>query len=272
MTIGREAIDKKIGYICAIMKINVTIIGAGNMGGAVARGLTKSSLVSHVTCVDPSVEALARLHQTGVRTTSEVSVAGADIVILAVKPYLVKEVMRSLRLDHARQMFVSLAAGISLDELDEIAAVDHWTRFRVMPNTAIAVGQSMTFVAARGATTEQVALIEGLFGELGRVMVVPERLMEAGMAVASCGIAFAMRYVRAAMTAAIEAGLTPDDARRVVLQTVRGAVELLESSGQHPEAEIDRVTTPAGYTIRGLAALDAAGFNAAVASAIRACL
>lgn len=235
-------------------------------------GLVKSSLVEDVTCVDPSAEALARLEGTGIRTTSEMSAAGADIVILAVKPYLVKEVLRELRLDYARQMFFSVAAGVSLDDLDEIAGADRWARFRVMPNTAIAVGRSMTFIAARGATKEQMELAEKIFSEIGGVMVVPERLMAPGMAVASCGIAFAMRYVRASMTAAIEAGFAPDDARRVVLQTVRGAVELLEASALHPEAEIDRVTTPAGYTIRGLAALDEAGFNAAVAAAVRACL
>lgn len=260
--------------------MKATVIGAGNMGGAIARGLRRGTFFEpgDITCVDPSPTALEGLAGEGMKTTSELSIEGADMVIVAVKPHLVGEVLARVRetFDFGRQMLFSVAAGVSLDDIDSAMSDSRtptagWARFRVMPNTAVAVGESMTFISARGTSDEQTALAVEVFGEMGRAMVIPERLMSAGMAVASCGIAFAMRYVRAAMNGAIEAGLAPTDAREVVLQTVRGAVELLSVSGNHPEVEIDRVTTPGGYTIRGLAAMDKHGFSAAVAAGIRDC-
>jgi pyrroline-5-carboxylate reductase len=263
--------------------MKATIIGAGNMGSAIGRGFAAGSVLAagDITFVDNSAAALARLAGEGFALTADLREAmrEADLVIVAVKPHIVGEVMARVRelFDAGRQTLLSVAAGVALDDLDEMmfgAAVAAggrgYARFRVMPNTAVAVGESMTFFAHRGASASRVELVGRLLGETGRAVEIPERQMEAAMAVASCGIAYAMRYVRAAMNGAIEVGLAPALAREAVLQTLRGAVELLAASGLHPEAEIDRVTTPGGYTIRGLNAMEAAGFSAAVVEGIKA--
>ena len=109
-----------------------------------------------------------------------------------------------------------------------------------------------------------------IFQELGDAMLVEERLMGAGMALASCGIAYAMRYIRAATEGGVELGMYARDAQRIVQQTLRGAVELLEATGGHPEEEIDKVTTPGGITIRGLNAMEQNGFSNSVIQGLKA--
>jgi len=260
--------------------MKATIIGAGNMGSAIGRGLAAGTMfeAGDITFVDTSGEALERLRAGGFAVSADVGAAvrGADIVVVAVKPYVVGEVLGQVReeFDFATQTLVSIAAGVTLDDLDEMmlgaASERPYARFRVMPNTAVAVGRSMTFYSHRGATAEQALLVGRIFSETGHAVEIPERQMDAAMAVGSCGIAYAMRYVRAAMNGAIEVGLSPELARETVLHTLQGAVDLLLASGAHPEEEIDRVTTPGGYTIRGLNAMEEAGFSAAVAAGIRA--
>ena len=110
-----------------------------------------------------------------------------------------------------------------------------------------------------------------VFNDLGKALFVEERLLGMGTAMAGCGIAYAMRYVRAAMEGGVELGFKADLSRDIVLQTVKGAVALLEATGHHPEAEIDKVTTPGGLTIKGLNEMEHAGFTSAVVRGLKAC-
>ncbi|MDR1699279.1 MAG: pyrroline-5-carboxylate reductase [Prevotellaceae bacterium] len=252
--------------------MKITIIGAGNMGGAIARGLTKSSIfqAKDITVTDVAQENLDKIKafnndiNVSLYSTREVNDAG--IVLLAVKPWLVEDVIEGIKfnLDLKKQMIVSIAAGVSINQLlswlrDNSAAV-----FRVMPNTAIEVGESMTAIASCNASKEQNDLILSVFNELGKAALVSEIQMDAYMALCSCGIANAFRYVRAATEGGVQMGIPAESAKNAVLQTLRGAIDLLEHTGGHPEAEIDRVTTPGGTTIRGLNAMEAYGFSSAV--------
>ena len=129
----------------------------------------------------------------------------------------------------------------------------------------------MTFVShSATASAQQVANVEAIFNALGKAAVIEERLMGAATSLCSCGIAFAMRYVRAATEGGVELGIYPNDAKQYVLQTLRGAVELLEATGNNPEVEIDKVTTPGGITIKGLNAMEAHGFTIAVIEGLKA--
>lgn len=128
----------------------------------------------------------------------------------------------------------------------------------------------MTFIATPNALPEQTEIVQALFADLGQAMVVDERLLGAGTTIAGCGIAYAMRYIRAAMEGGVEIGFRANEARDIVLQTVKGAVALLQATGHHPEAEIDRVTTPGGLTIRGLNEMERCGFTHAVISGLKA--
>ena len=139
-----------------------------------------------------------------------------------------------------------------------------------MPNTAIAVKESVNFVASENASPVQIEIINNLFNELGLTITIEERLMTACTALSSCGIAYAFRYIRAAIEGAVELGIYPEMAKNVILQTLTGAVTLLETNGSHPEVEIDRVTTPGGITIKGLNAMEEAGFTNAVIKGLKA--
>lgn len=250
------------------------------MGGAIARGLAGSGKVpaGNLVVSNPSLPKLTALQADcpGMRVTQSnaEAVQGADLVLLAVKPWKMQAVADELMpvLDYRKQMVASVAGGMGLDDLASLFRKkdDLPPLFYVMPNTAVAVRQSMTFLAVQGASEQQTEAVLALFRLLGEAMLVEERLMNGGMALASCGIAFAMRYVRAAMEGGVELGFYPDEAQRIVMQTLTGAVALLRENGRHPEAEIDRVTTPGGITIRGLNEMEHAGFTDSVIRGLRA--
>lgn len=268
--------------------MTIAIIGTGNMGGAILRGLIKSGTCrpEDIICTAKSEATLNKIREYDVRIrvsgSNAAAAAEADIIILAVKPWLVEEVMEEIRpsLDLGRQMIVSVAAGITLGQLAEMfVAPSPCERdgerppiviFRVIPNTAVESLCGVTFIAQHGATEEQTELVKRLFSALGYALVVDEKLIPAGTALASCGIAFAMRYIRAAMEGGVELGFRPEEAARIVEHTVKGAATLLLESGAHPEAEIDKVTTAGGITIKGLNAMEKAGFTAAVIDGLKA--
>ena len=212
-----------------------------------------------------------RAKHPDIRTTrnNREAVREADIILLAVKPWLVQTVIPEIKdmLDYRRQMIVSIAAGITFAQLADLLTKNEEelpALFRVIPNTAVSVRRSMTVFAAQGASPEQTNAVASLFGELGVVQQMEERLMTAGTALASCGIAYAFRYIRAATEGGVELGFYPEQAKDIVLQTLKGAVALLEANGTHAEVEIDKVCTPGGITIRGLNEMEHAGFTSAV--------
>ena len=263
--------------------MKIAIIGAGNMGGAIAAGLAKGKLVQSkdIICTARTQATLEKIKaiDPDIVTTNDNAFAAreADIIILAVKPWLMEEVITNLRgyIDPCKQVFVSVAAGVTLEELGGWINPSDLTSvsvFRAIPNTAAAVLESMTFIASANADEDQKKLVCEIFDEMGTTMYVEERLIPAGTALASCGIAFAMRYIRAASEGGVEIGFRPEEARKIVEYTVKGAAELLLASGNNPEVEIDKVTTAGGITIKGLNEMEHEGFTSAVIKGLKACL
>ncbi len=263
--------------------MKIAVIGAGNMGGAIVRGLVAGGFVrpQEIVCTAKSDETLQRLQQQlpeiGVCKDNRRAVRNADMVILAVKPWLVEQIVGEIKseIDSCSQAIVSVAAGITFEQLEGWLQADGEkipALFRAIPNTAVEVLCGVTFVAAYHATAEQCACVERLFGCLGYVARVEEAQMAAGTALASCGIAFAMRYIRAAAEGGVEMGFYPEQAQKIVEYTVKGAAELLLRSGNHPEKEIDKVTTPGGITIKGLNEMEHAGFTSSVIRGLKACV
>lgn len=263
--------------------MKLTIIGAGNMGGAIAKGLSKGQLIQakDITCTARTMQTL-----DGLRKVNEdfhlfqdncAAVKGADIVVLAVKPWKMEEVIAEIRpnLELNRQLIISIAAGIDFKALEQMLTAGSGESvsnlFRVIPNTAIEVKSSMTFVAAHQASAASTEIVLNLFKELGSVLLIEESEMAAYTALSSCGIAFALRYIRASMEGGIESGIPASRARDIVAQTVIGAAKLVLEKQSHPEIEIDKVTTPGGITIRGLNEMEHAGFTSAVIRGLKAC-
>lgn len=248
------------------------------MGGAMADGFIKSGAVkpADISVANPTAQKLEHfaLQGASVTTDNKTAAEGADIVIIAVKPWLVEQVVNELKpvLNYTRQTIITVAAGISGSQFTAWLKKDDAVpqTFIVIPNTAIAVLASMTFIVPVNATTDTTATIKALFDNVGQTMVTDERHLSAGMILASCGIAYAMRYVRAAAEGGVELGFKADMAKDIVLQTMKGAVELLQANGNHPEAEIDKVCTPGGLTIRGLNEMEHAGFTSAVIRGLKA--
>lgn len=254
--------------------MKVAIIGAGNMGSAIARGLAQGYLVQgrEITVSNPSNGKLERLKtafpEINITNDNAEAVSNAEIVIVAVKPWLLEKVITPLRLKRT-QILVSLAAGINFEQLAHFADPD-MPIFRVIPNTAISERTSMTLIAARNASDKQKQLLIDIFNEMGLTMVIQESKIEAATALTSCGIAYVMKYVQAAMQAGIEMGIAPKDSMRLVAQSLEGAAELLLNNDTHPSIEIDKVTTPGGITIKGINELEHNGFTSAVIKAMKA--
>ena len=259
--------------------MKITTIGAGAIGGALVEGLLMCETVNpaDITISDPSVAMQTRFINTGINITSDNSAAikGADIVIVAVKPWLVETVIKGLlnSLDYERQTLVVIAAGVSSEAIRKWLDKGDFRQprlFLCIPNTAIAIRESMTFLVPIKATATDIKDITQLFNQLGQTIVIEENQLAAGTTLASCGIAYAMRYVRASTEGGVEIGFRAADAQKIVLQTVKGAVSLLQSTGNHPEAEIDKVTTAGGVTIKGLNEMENAGFTSAVIRGLKA--
>ena len=166
-------------------------------------------------------------------------------------------------------MVISTITGVSLKDLRETLNNDV-ILFRAMPNTAIAIKESMTCIATENASDKEKEIIKKLFSVLGETLFIEDELMGAATVLAASGIAFAMRYVRASMQAGIEIGFESEDAQKIASQTIKGAVSLLLKNNSHPESEIDKVTTPLGITITGLNTMEQNGFSAALTQGIKA--
>ena len=254
--------------------MKLAIIGAGNMGGAIARGLAKGTIIqTEDICVsNPSqgkLDALKAEFPTIQVTNSNVDAAqGADMVVLAVKPWYIEQVVKELPLDAGKQLLVSVAAGISFEQFESWVG-EKMSVFRVIPNTAISQLESMTLIASHHASKEQEQLMLDIFNEMGLAMLIPEKQMAATTALTSCGIAYVLKYIQAAMQAGIELGVYPKDAQRMVAQSVKGAASLILNNDTHPSVEIDKVTTPGGITIRGINELDHEGFSSAIIKAMK---
>ena len=271
--------------------MKIAVIGAGNMGGALIKGWAKAAQagadgclldgVSSINISDKNEAVLKSFQDTfpGINTFTDnvAAVKGTDIVILAVKPWLMEIVSREIAnaLDLKNQIVVSDAAGITTSKLrDYLSGNTDSVKAQllyVIPNIGAEFGKSMSFVAPGTHTSEQsTTKVANLFKMVGEVNVCTENMVGPGMMIASCGIAYVMRYIRAQMEAGVEMGFYPKDAQQIAMQTMEGAVTLLRETGLHPEAAIDKVTTPGGTTIKGLNELDHSGFNSAVIRSLKA--
>lgn len=257
-------------------KMKITVIGSGNMGGALIKGWAKQG-VHDITITARTENTLNRMKaeypDLKTTTSNREAVKGADIVVLAVKPWLVEIVVSEIRsvLDYDRQIIVSVAANVFTETLREYMQKPEARVVYVMPNIGAEYGESMTFVApAEGVSQEDADTVSKLMGEVGKVKVCKEKEVAAGNMLAGCGIAYVMRFIHAMMEGGVEMGLYPAEAQQIAMQTMKGAVAVLEGSGMHPAVAIDKVTTPGGLTIRGLNELDHAGFNSAVIRCLKA--
>lgn len=252
----------------------IGIIGVGNMGGAIVVGLLKSGFVKagEIYVSDRKENVLTEMRERGVHVSEDnlLTARQVDVLIIAVKPYHVQHVLEEIKpaLD-PEKILISIVAGVGIDELAKMAG-SKVPIFRVMPNTAIALQESLTCISSNGNTAVHRDYVIELFNRLGKTIEIPEELMAAATVLSSCGIAYALRYIRAAMQGGIEIGFGAEMAQFITAQTVKGATELVLQTGHHPEREIDKVTTPRGVTITGLNEMEHKGFSSSLIQGVLA--
>jgi pyrroline-5-carboxylate reductase len=252
----------------------ITILGGGNLGTAIAEGLIKSGFAEPIqlTVTRRTLDRLHHLKEKGVTTTSDnaAAIEAGEIIIVALKPYNVKEILEGLKksFDPGKHIIISVVTGVSIQDLNAI--VGNVPLFRAMPNTAIAIQESVTCLCSQHTTNEQVNYVTELFNQLGITISIDEKLMDAATVLGACGIAYALRFIRAATQGGIEIGFDAKTANLIAAQTVKGAAELLLKGNRHPEEEIDKVTTPKGCTIVGLNEMEHRGFSSSLIRGISA--
>lgn len=255
------------------METKITIIGGGNLGQAIAWGIIKGNIIEphNLTITRRNTEKLNALKKVGVIISEHnaKAIEGSSIVFLAVKPYKTQDILEEIKgsYNSERQILVSTVTGVSINTMQEILGKNAAV-IRAMPNTAIAIGMSMTCLAAQNATEDQKIEIETIFDQLGESVYIDEELMGSATVLAASGIAFALRFIRAKMQAGIEIGFSSDLALKIAAQTVAGAAQLVLEQSSHPEAEIDKVTTPLGITISGLNTMEHHGFSSSLIQGI----
>lgn len=246
----------------------LAIIGGGNLGSAIAAGVISSGLFepSAITITRRRTGLLSKFAAQGVTVTGDnvQAAANADIIVLAIKPFQIEKVCSEIKnAVSPGTIIVSVATGVSLATLAGYFG-NGMPIYRAMPNTAIEIGESMTCIASSNGNESIDQVVTEIFGKLGIAVMIPEELMGSATALGSCGIAFALRFIRAATQAGIEIGFGAKLASQIVSQTVKGAADLIIHNQTHPEEEIDKVTTPRGVTISGLNEMEHNGFSSSL--------
>jgi pyrroline-5-carboxylate reductase len=254
------------------MKIH--IIGGGNLGVAIAIGITKYTTNNSVTITRRNIENIQYLEKEGVIVSSSntQNIENADLIILTIKPYQVDLVLEEiLPFLKNKTTIASAVSGLSIDELQQKTHSKH-SIIHIMPNIAIRFGQSATCISfLENDKTESQKVID-LFNILGTVSVIDEKLMDAATVLGACGTAYALRYIRASMQAGIEIGFDAATALSIASQTAKGAATMALEEKIHPEQLIDRVTTPQGCTIVGLNEMEHEGFSSSLIKGIKTSL
>jgi pyrroline-5-carboxylate reductase len=255
--------------------MKIVVIGAGNIGGAIVEGTIKQGVlrISDIVVSDPHPNVKERFLSKNIAVNhvnnNAVAVEGADLIIVAVKPWLVEEVMSEISgvINRRTQAIVSIAAGITFAQIAQYLSVEdrgQMELYRIIPNTAISLGKSVSFIAKHNTSAKHDEEVHTLFEALGEIFYVEEHEMTACTALSSAGIAYALRYIDAATRGGEALGLDKEKSLRIVMKTVDGALALLDANNTYPQTEIDKVTTPGGVTLKGLEKMENGGFSQAV--------
>lgn len=248
----------------------LAIIGAGNLGISIAQGIVKGRILdpNDIVLSRRHVEKLTQLKEMGIKITSSnvEAVKDSQIIMLCVQPkqfgYVIDEI--SPYLDPHKHILVSTITGVSTEDIQKQLHGKNVPIIRVMPNTAIAIGASMTCICSANANDNQLQTVVKIFNGLGKTLIMEEGLMKAATVLAASNIAFFMRILRAITQGGIQLGFSSEDAQAIAVQVAKGAALLLQENDSHPEIEIDKVTTPQGCTIEGLNEMEHQGLSSAI--------
>lgn len=250
--------------------MNIGIVGYGNLGSSIVDGLLESNYEGRIYASKRNWMNVAQPHPEKVNYTSsnEELISSCEILIIALKPYNVISFLNeySHLIHESKHTVISVATGITCSQMnDVVGGVD---LFRAMPNTAIAVSESITAISDFSDHLNRKSTVDSIFQNVGDVIWINEELMESATVLGACGIAYVLRFMRAMIQGGIEVGFDSRTATKIVAQTIKGAAQLIIENNSHPEEEIDKVTTPKGCTIVGLNEMEHSGFSSALIKGI----
>ena len=250
---------------------SISILGCGNIGSAIAKGLVKSGIAAkNITLTRRKSESLTEFQKLGFQITDDntPAVKESEIILMSVGPNqlmgLLDDVTPYLTKDH---LIISIVSGVSIAEIQSKVGMEIHI-VRAMPNTAAGLCESMTCLSSINEFDKGLQTARELFNNVGQTLIIDEEQMASATALCACGVAFFLRAIRAASQGGIEIGFHSGEAFIIAAQTARGASTLLLNNAAHPEAEIDRVTTPMGATIAGLNEMEHQGFSSAMIKGI----
>lgn len=251
--------------------MKIGIVGCGNLGLSILHGITNKNPDTQVYASKRNIESIKGLENEKVKITSNNSglIENSEIIILALKPYNILPFIQEHKnsFNSAKHTIVSVATGISISEI--VKELDNDTGvYRAMPNTATSVNESITAISKLNDPLNRSEEVASIFEVLGETVQIEEGLMDAATILGACGVAYVLRFMRAMIQGGIEVGFDAKTATKIVSQTMKGASELIIQNGSHPEAEIDKVTTPKGCTIVGLNEMEHAGFSSSLIKGI----
>jgi pyrroline-5-carboxylate reductase len=254
------------------LKMNkIGIIGCGNLGLSILKGIQSKSANSKVIASKRDISKLMQLNNESTLITSDNSllIKESEIVVLALKPYTIIPFLKenAALFNSNQHTLVSCATGITIDEIQN-AIGKPMGIYRAMPNTAASVNESITAISKNNDPLGRELLVNEVFTSLGEVVTIEESLMESATILGACGVAFVLRFMRAMIQGGVQIGFDADTATKIVSQTMKGASELIIQNETHPEQEIDKVTTPKGCTIVGLNEMEHAGFSSSLIKGI----
>jgi pyrroline-5-carboxylate reductase len=251
------------------------VVGGGRMGEAIISGLLAGDVVSadRITIAEPDParrELLGGSLRVRCVESADVAAPTSDMVLIAVKPQVMDAVVSAMSASISEAIVVSIAAGVTTGRLETLLP-EGTPVVRVMPNTPALVGAGMAVVSGgSNADAEQVETVRGMFGEIGEAVVIDERYQDAASAISGSGPAYFALIIDSLARAGVRHGLARDVAERLAVTTMRGTAELIERTGQHPQAVIDAVASPGGTTIAALEAMQREGLPTALAEGVAA--
>ncbi len=249
----------------------IGIIGCGNLGLSLLKGIREKEAKTVLYGSKRNIKSIEYLKDevTFITSNNQKVIEECDIIILALKPYTIIPFLteNSKFFNPSKHSIVSVATGVTISEIESCFS-SPMDVFRAMPNTASSVNESITMVSLSNDHLNRKDKIIEVFNTVGETIVIEESLMESATVLGACGIAFVLRFMRAMIQGGIEIGFDAKTATKIVSQTVKGAAELIVRNGNHPEEEIDKVTTPKGCTIVGLNEMEHSGFSSALIKGI----
>ena len=251
--------------------MKIAIIGTGNLGLSIAKGVLHSNGATSIYMTKRNVDSIKEFESYGnvtVTSDNREAVQNSDILIFAVQPGHFAQILEDIKdLLTEKHVVISTITGFGLSKMESIIGSDNYI-IRSMPNTAISVGKSMTCICANEMGKKRIDLAKAIFNRMGHSLEIPEEQMQAATVICASGIAFWMRLIRATTQGAIQLGFDAKEAQELAMHTCGGAANLLIESGNHPEEEIDRVTTPMGCTIQGLNEMEIQGLSSSLIQGI----